>query len=70
MPDDLPPGRRVPEEYPEIDYLVCRKCNSPCYTFETEKGALLEAQCLVCGNDVPGLFAIEDQDDITDSDAD
>jgi hypothetical protein len=40
-----------PDEERDLDYLICRECNSPCYTFEMEKGKLTEAQCLVCGNE-------------------
>ena len=47
-----------------MDYLVCRQCNSPCYSFEMEKGKLTEAQCAVCGNEDLILFNIgEDQPD-------
>lgn len=42
----------------EIDYLVCKDCQTPCYIFETEAGRVLEAQCQVCGNEDPRRFAI------------
>ena len=42
----------------EIDYLVCKECQSPCYIFETEGGRVLEAQCTVCGNEDTMRFAI------------
>ena len=42
----------------EIDYLVCKECQSPCYVFETESGRILEAQCQVCGNEDARRFAI------------
>jgi translation initiation factor 2 beta subunit (eIF-2beta)/eIF-5 len=42
----------------EIDYLVCKECQSPCYIFETDGGRILEAQCQVCGNEDTMRFAI------------
>ncbi|HET9795370.1 MAG TPA: hypothetical protein VFS34_13020 [Thermoanaerobaculia bacterium] len=42
----------------EIDYLVCKECQTPCYVFETEGGRVLEAQCPVCGNEDAMRFAI------------
>jgi len=42
----------------DIDYLVCKECQSPCYVFETEGGRILEAQCQVCGNEDVLRFAI------------
>jgi hypothetical protein len=60
---DIPP-RKPPsdEEREEVDYLMCRQCNSPCYTFEMEKGTIQEAICLVCGNDDILLFNIAEED--------
>ena len=46
------------EEDREIDYLICRECNTPCYIFETEGGRVQEALCQVCGNDLPARFSI------------
>ena len=61
---DKPPPKPRPDAELDVDYLVCRQCNSPCYTFEMEKGTLTEAQCLVCGNEDLILFNIgEDQPD-------
>ncbi|HET7451559.1 MAG TPA: hypothetical protein VFL12_02365 [Thermoanaerobaculia bacterium] len=42
----------------EIDYLICKECQTPCYVFETEAGTILEAQCMVCGNEDPLRFGI------------
>ncbi|HKB69942.1 MAG TPA: hypothetical protein VKH46_03805 [Thermoanaerobaculia bacterium] len=42
----------------EIDYLVCKECQTPCYVFETEGSRILEAQCSVCGNEDVLRFAI------------
>ena len=32
----------------EVDYLVCRECQSPCYVFEMKDGAVKEAFCEIC----------------------
>ena len=60
---DLPP-RRPPtdDEREEVEYLMCRQCNSPCYTFEMEKGTIQEAICMVCGNDDILLFNIAEEE--------
>ena len=42
----------------EIDYLVCKECQTPCYIFETDGGRILEAQCQVCGSEDVLRFAI------------
>lgn len=42
----------------EVDYLMCSQCGTPCYVFEMEEGRVAEAMCLVCGNDVAGLFSL------------
>ena len=59
MPD--PPHRKKPAEDREIDYLICKNCNTPCYVFEMETGAIREAQCLVCGNDAVAMFDIGEE---------
>ena len=41
------------------DYLICLECESPTYIFEWRDGAILEAQCTVCGNDDPSQFITE-----------
>ena len=46
------------DEEREIDYLICRECNTPCYIFEIDGGKVQEALCQICGNDVTGRFAI------------
>jgi hypothetical protein len=62
--DKPPPPKPRADDELDVYYLFCRQCNSPCYTFEMEKGTLTEAQCLVCGNDDLILFNIgEDQPD-------
>ncbi len=60
MPDK-PPRKPPPAEEREVDYLICRQCNSPCYVFETDKGKILEAQCMVCGNDDIFLFFLGEE---------
>ena len=52
------------DEDREIDYLICRECNTPCYIFETENGTVTEALCQVCGNDVPGRFGIGEVEEV------
>jgi translation initiation factor 2 beta subunit (eIF-2beta)/eIF-5 len=47
----------------EPDYLICLECESPTYIFEWRDGSLVEAQCTVCGNDDPTLFATEEEMD-------
>ena len=42
----------------EIDYLICRECNTPCYIFEMDGDRVKEALCQVCGNEDPGRFSI------------
>jgi len=47
----------------EIDYLLCKECQTPCYVFETEGGRILEGQCQVCGNEDPLRFGIGEIDE-------
>ena len=48
----------------EVEYLVCRECESPCYVFELDRKQLItSAYCQVCGNDEPSLFRIPDVDE-------
>ena len=51
------PKKPTPAEDREVDYLICQNCSTPSYIFEMESGEIREAQCLVCGNDEPGLFS-------------
>ena len=59
---DKPPPKPRPDDELDVDYLVCRQCNSPCYTFEMEKGRPTEAHCLVCGNEDLILFNIGEEE--------
>jgi len=52
------PPSKLPAKDREIDYLICQQCNTPCYVFEMDGGAIKEAQCLVCGNDEVRLFIL------------
>ena len=45
----------------EVDYLMCSQCGTPCYVFEMEGARILEATCLVCGNDEVALFNIGEE---------
>jgi len=47
----------------EIDYLVCKECQTPCYVFETDGGTIQEALCSVCGNEDKLRFAIGEIDE-------
>lgn len=58
---DRPPQRPKEAEEREIDYLICKQCNTPCYIFETEMGRVTEAQCLVCGNEDVTLFELGEE---------
>ncbi len=49
----------------EIDYLVCRNCESPCYVFEVDaKGTVASAFCSVCGADGPAEFRVPDLEEL------
>jgi len=48
----------------EIDYLICRNCDTPCYVFEMDpKGKIASAFCSVCGADGPDEFRVPDADE-------
>jgi hypothetical protein len=55
------PPRPRPTEDREIDFLICKQCNTPCYTFDMEAGKIKEAQCLVCGTDDITMFELGDE---------
>ena len=61
MVEPTRPRRPRPTEDREIDYLICNNCSTPCYVFEMDSGRITEAQCLVCGNDNAGMFAIGEE---------
>jgi hypothetical protein len=45
----------------EIDYLMCSQCGTPCYVFEMDGSRIVEATCLVCGNDEVGMFNLGEE---------
>jgi translation initiation factor 2 beta subunit (eIF-2beta)/eIF-5 len=58
---DRPPRPQPEIDDREIDYLICKQCNTPCYIFEIELGNVSEAQCLVCGNEEPKMFELGEE---------
>jgi hypothetical protein len=58
---DTPPKKGDSKEDREIDYLMCSQCGTPCYVFEMDGTRILEATCLVCGNDEIRLFSIGEE---------
>ncbi|HKF43965.1 MAG TPA: hypothetical protein VKG01_12745 [Thermoanaerobaculia bacterium] len=63
VPENKKPARPSTEEEREIEYLVCRLCNTPCYTFEMDRGRLLEAVCMMCGNEDILLFQMTEEEE-------
>ena len=61
MANTEPPKKGDSKEDREIDYLMCSQCGTPCYVFEMEGARILEATCLVCGNDEIRLFNIGEE---------
>jgi hypothetical protein len=55
-PPKSPNPNKKPDEYREVDYLMCSQCGTPCYVFEMDGSRITEATCLVCGNDEVRLF--------------
>lgn len=45
-------------EEKEIEYVVCKQCETPTYNFEIYKGKIVSALCPVCGNDETDEFEI------------
>jgi hypothetical protein len=56
-----PPKKTQSREDQEIEYLMCTQCGTPCYVFEVEGSRILEATCLVCGNDEVGMFNLGEE---------
>ena len=49
----------------DVEYLVCKNCDTPCYVFELgAKDAVASAYCQVCGNDDVDLFLVPDVEDM------
>jgi hypothetical protein len=61
MAEPGPPRKPRPARDREIDYLMCGQCGTPCYVFEMEGSTIIEALCLVCGNDEVALFNIGEE---------
>jgi hypothetical protein len=57
------PVRPSEAEEREIEYLICRLCDTPCYVFEMDRGRLLDATCMTCGNDDFLLFRMTEEDE-------
>ena len=56
-----PPKKKDSREDREIDYLMCSQCGTPCYVFEMDGSRIVEATCLVCGNDEIGMFNLGEE---------
>ncbi len=67
MEDPRKPTKTSKEDQ-EIDYLMCVQCGTPCYVFEMEGSKILEATCLVCGNDEAGMFNLGEEAGADDKD--
>ncbi len=58
---EFKPPSKSPDAEREVDYLLCKQCNTPCYIFEMDGNRIAEAQCLVCGNEEVGLFGFGEE---------
>ena len=56
-----PPPKKDSREDREIDYLMCSQCGTPCYVFEMDGSRVVDATCLVCGNDETRLFNLGEE---------
>jgi len=47
----------------DVEYIECKNCESPCYNFEIDqrRGIIVQALCLVCGNDDPSEFFVPEE---------
>ena len=61
MEDSKAPKKKDSKEDREIDYLMCSPCGTPCYVFEMDGSRIVEATCLVCGNDEVGMFSLGEE---------
>ena len=49
----------------EVDYLICKNCETPCYVFDMDdRGKLQNVFCQACGNDDAKEFLIPDAEDV------
>ncbi len=60
MEEQKGPAKKRSEDQ-EIDYLMCSQCGTPCYVFEMDGSRIVEATCLVCGNDEIGMFNVGEE---------
>jgi hypothetical protein len=56
--EKLPPEKRAAAEDREVDYLICSQCGTPCYVFDMDGSRIVDATCLVCGNDAISQFTL------------
>lgn len=42
----------------EVEFVICKQCETPCYNFEINKGKIISAYCSACGNDETDEFEI------------
>ena len=61
MTDSNSQGPGKPSDDREVDYLMCTQCGTPCYVFEMDGSRVVDATCLVCGNDEAGMFNIGEE---------
>ena len=47
----------------DIEYIECKNCESPCYSFEIDqrRGVIVQALCLICGSDDPEEFFVPEE---------
>ena len=42
----------------DIEFIVCKQCDTPCYQFDMHLGKIVNAFCSMCGNDEGDEFEI------------
>ncbi len=40
---------------------MCSQCGTPCYVFELDGSRIVEATCLVCGNEETAMFNLGEE---------
>ena len=49
----------------DVDYLVCRTCDTPCYVFEMDDAdRITSAFCQMFGNDDVAQFQVPSEEDM------
>jgi hypothetical protein len=61
VPEKRP--RKPADDERDVDYLICRQCNSPCYDFAMEKGVISDVLCEICGNEDPAFFNLGEEEE-------